>query len=208
MVGGDSEIELSRFQAAFLMADRLHDGQFRKGTEVRYISHLLAVAGIVMEAGGDEDETIAALLHDSAEDQGGEATLAEIRRCFGDRVADIVAECSDTFEEPKPPWKERKVTYIAHLSEASSSTILVSCADKLHNARAILADYRVHGEALWDRFKVGRDGTLWYYRELCRRYRELPASTGLVNELARTLERLERLTRLSEMSTTEKTNSA
>ena len=185
--------ELSRFQRAFLMADRLHRAQFRKGTSVPYVSHLLAVAGIVMENGGDEDEVIAAFLHDSAEDQGGETTLVEIRDCFGDRVAGIVAECSDTFEEPKPPWKERKIAYIARLSAVSGSTLLVSCADKLHNARAILADYRVHGEDLWNRFRGGRDGTLWYYRALCDRYRELSAPAGLVDELARTVDSIDRI---------------
>lgn len=194
MMGGRSGIEYSRFQAAFLMADRLHDRQFRKGTTVPYISHLLGVASLVMEAGGDDDEVIAALLHDSAEDQGGEATLTEIRNRFGDRVADIVAACSDTFEEPKPPWKERKVAYLAHLSEVPASVLLVSCADKLHNVRAILADYRIVGEGLWERFRGGRDGTLWYYRTLCNRYYELSAPARLVSELSSTIETLETLT--------------
>lgn len=207
MMGESSAINLSRFQLAFLMADRLHDGQLRKGTTIPYVSHLLGVASIVMEAGGNDDEVIAALLHDSAEDQGGEATLAEIRNQFGDRVAEIVAACSDTFEEPKPPWKERKMAYLAHLSEVPASALLVSCADKLHNVRAILADYRVHGEELWDRFRGGREGTLWYYRELCSRYRELPAPTELAKELARTFDVLERLT-LPDRSSTNRSKSA
>jgi (p)ppGpp synthase/HD superfamily hydrolase len=155
-----------RFEDALIYATRLHATQTRKGSGVPYISHLLAVAGLVLEAGGDEDHAIAALLHDAAEDQGGLATLAAIRMRFGDAVADIVAACSDTFEEPKPPWHARKRAYLDHLRDAPPAVRLVSCADKLHNARAIAADYRHHGEALWQRFNAGPDDILWYYREL------------------------------------------
>lgn len=181
-------------QAALLMATGLHAGQFRKGTTIPYVSHLFAVASLVMEAGGDEDEIIAALLHDGPEDQGGEKTLAEIRQKFGARVADIVSDCSDTFEEPKPPWEERKKAYIDHLATVSESTLLVSCADKLHNSRAILTDYRMHGEALWDRFRGGRDGTLWYYRELVNCYRRSKQPPVLVEELDRVVSEIESLT--------------
>jgi (p)ppGpp synthase/HD superfamily hydrolase len=162
----------TRFEDALAYATRLHAPQYRKGTRIPYVSHLLAVASLVLEAGGDEDEAIAALLHDGPEDQGGIATLTEIRARFGDRVAAIVAACSDTFEAEKPAWQARKQAYLDHLSEAAPSVLLVSCADKLHNARAILADYRRHGEVLWERFNGGRDDVLWYYRELARTFGE------------------------------------
>jgi len=155
-----------RFEDALLYATRLHATQTRKGNDVPYVAHLLAVASLVLEAGGDEDAAIAALLHDAAEDQGGLETLAEIRSRFGDAVADIVAACSDTFEEPKPPWHARKRAYIAHLRNAPPEVLLVSCADKLHNARAIVTDHRMLGDALWQRFHAGRDDILWYYREV------------------------------------------
>lgn len=158
----------SRFDEALVYASRLHAGQIRKGTDIPYVSHLLAVAGLVLEAGGDEDEAIAALLHDGPEDQGGLATLNDIRVRFGERVGDIVAACSDTFEQEKPPWKARKQAYLDHLLIADDAVRLVSCADKLHNARAILADYRCHGEVLWDRFNAGREDILWYYAALVR----------------------------------------
>ena len=131
-----------QFVSALDYAVRLHDGQMRKGTDIPYVSHLLAVAALVMESGGDQDETIAALLHDAVEDCGGRPVLNEIRSRFGDRVADIVDGCTDAYTEPKPPWKARKEQYLHHLEDASESILLVSNADKLHNARAILTDYR------------------------------------------------------------------
>lgn len=156
-----------RFDDAFVLASGLHRDQKRKGTQTPYVSHLMAVASIALEHGADEDEAIAALLHDAVEDQGGPATLQLIRQRFGDNVAHIVHACSDTDETPKPPWRERKERYIAHAREACASVRLVSTADKLHNARAILADYRTHGAGLWSRFNAGgRDDVLWYYRSL------------------------------------------
>src|SRR5918911_197645 len=152
-----------RFNEAFLYASQLHAEQTRKGTTIPYIAHLMAVTAIVLENGGNEDEAIAALLHDSIEDQGGEATRQEIRRRFGETVVEIVNGCTDAEVIPKPPWRARKEAYIAHLIHASPSVRLVSAADKLHNARAILADYRVLGESLWKRFNGGKEGTLWYY---------------------------------------------
>jgi GTP pyrophosphokinase len=154
----------TRFEEALVLATCLHADQTRKGTAIPYISHLLAVTAIVLEHGGNEDEAIAALLHDSIEDQGGAATREEIRRQFGDRVVEIVDGCTDTDVMPKPPWRERKEAYLAHIIEATGSVRLVSAADKLHNARAILEDYRIIGEALWNRFNGGKEGTLWYYR--------------------------------------------
>lgn len=182
-----------RFDDALTYASTLHRTQRRKGTDIPYVSHLLAVTGLVLEAGGDEDEAIAALLHDGAEDQGGLSTLRAIRERFGDRVGEIVAECSDTFEEKKPAWKERKEAYIAHLAETSPSGLLVSCADKLHNARAILTDYRALGDDLWSRFNAGQDEILWYYRALVDRYGTLSAPARLVAELDRVVGTLEAL---------------
>ena len=153
-----------KFEDALVYAARLHRDQTRKGTGVPYVTHLLAVAGIVGESGGTEDEVISGLLHDAPEDAGGEERLAEVRGRFGGVVADIVAGCTDTYEDPKPPWRARKEAYLDHLAGATPSVRLVSAADKLHNARSVLADHRSVGDDLWERFNGGRDGTLWYYR--------------------------------------------
>jgi (p)ppGpp synthase/HD superfamily hydrolase len=152
------------FESALRYASRLHAGQTRKGSDAPYISHLLAVAAIVLEHGGTEKEAIAALLHDAVEDQGGRETHEEIRRRYGKRVAGIVAACSDTDQSPKPPWRARKETYVERLRSEPYSVRLVVAADKLHNARHLLSSYRVQGEDLWSHFKGGREGTLWYYR--------------------------------------------
>src|SRR5271155_5187018 len=138
-----------RFDRALLYATAAHGAQFRKGTSRPYIAHLLGIASIVLTHGGDEDEAIAALLHDAVEDQGGKPRLREIRKKFGPRVARIVDGCTDADTIPKPPWLERKKSYIRHIRSADSSTCLVSAADKLYNAREILDDYRVHGDRLW-----------------------------------------------------------
>ena len=161
-----------RFEDALVYAAQLHASQTRKGTDIPYISHLMAVASLVIEAGGTEDEAIAALLHDGPEDQGGLPILKEIRDRFGESVGYIVSSCSDTFDQIKPAWHQRKQDYLDHLADADASVRLVSCADKLHNARAILADYRRHGEALWDRFNAGREDIVWYYSELARIFAE------------------------------------
>jgi (p)ppGpp synthase/HD superfamily hydrolase len=155
-----------RFSDALSYAHDLHQAQVRKGTTTPYIGHLLAVAAIVIEAGGDEDQAIAALLHDAVEDQGGQSTLDTIRARFGARVAATVEANSDTDVVPKPPWQARKEAYIAAIPHKSPDALLVSIADKIHNAEAILTDYRAIGEQLWSRFSGGRDGTLWYYRAL------------------------------------------
>jgi (p)ppGpp synthase/HD superfamily hydrolase len=167
----------TRFASAMTYAHDVHQGQFRKGTGVPYIAHVLGVAAIAMEYAASEDEAIGALLHDAAEDGGGEATLAEIRARFGDAVADIVLGCSDSLvEDPedKLPWRDRKENYLAHLENASRSVCLVSAADKLHNVRSIIRDYHEHGEEIWMRFQGRREGTLWYYETvahtLVRRY--------------------------------------
>jgi (p)ppGpp synthase/HD superfamily hydrolase len=173
-----------RFVDALTMAVELHARQSRKGNHLPYVSHLLAVAGLVLEYGGDEDQAIAALLHDGPEDQGGEATLDRIRARFGDRVATIVAACSDTFETPKPEWRPRKEAYIAHLGGVGREVGLVSLADKVHNARTIVADLRASGPVALDRFTGGRDGTLWYYATVGRRLSELVPGP-LADELVR-----------------------
>jgi len=182
----------TRFQEALCLACDLHARQARKGTQVPYVAHLLAVASIALEHGANEDEAIAALLHDAVEDQGGAQTAALIRERFGDTVANIVLACSDTDMVPKPPWRERKRAYIAHVRQAPASVRLISASDKLHNARSILADYRVHREALWQRFSGGREGTLWYYRELVEAFTS-HGERPLVNELARIVAEIERL---------------
>jgi (p)ppGpp synthase/HD superfamily hydrolase len=183
-----------RFTQALILATELHAIQVRKGTTTPYISHLLGVTSIVLEHGGDEDEAISALLHDAVEDQGGAATLERIRGQFGDRVAAIVEGCTDTQQTPKPPWKERKETYLEHLRHASASVRLVSAADKLHNARAILTDLHTHGNALWSRFSGGQDGVLWYYRNLADTFQS-QSSNPLTTELNRTVTAIETLTR-------------
>jgi GTP pyrophosphokinase len=126
----------------------------------------MGVASLVLEAGGDEDLAIAALLHDVVEDCGGAPMLKEVRRRFGQRVAKVVDGCTDADTYPKPPWRERKEQYLRHLKTADADTRLVSAADKLNNVRSILSDYRAVGESVWSRFKGGREGTLWYYRTL------------------------------------------
>jgi (p)ppGpp synthase/HD superfamily hydrolase len=179
----------ARFEAAMVYAHQVHHNQRRKGTGIPYIAHVLGVAALAIEYGATEDEAIAALLHDAAEDGGGEATLAEIRARFGDAVADIVLGCSDSLvEDPedKLPWRERKENYLAHLEHASTSVCLVSGADKLHNVRSIMRDYREHGDEIWERFQGRRDGTLWYYETvadtLLRRYRA-PLARDLQDEV-------------------------
>jgi (p)ppGpp synthase/HD superfamily hydrolase len=181
-----------RFDAGMATASRLHRLQARKGTNIAYLSHLLAVAATALENGATEDEAIAALLHDAIEDQGGASTERAIREQFGDEVAAIVRGCTDTDVEPKPPWRLRKEDYITHIRRASPSVRLVSACDKLHNARSILDDYRHLGDAVWSRFRGGKDGTLWYYRALVTAFQEA-GSSRLVEELDRTVGELERL---------------
>ncbi len=183
---------LTRFEEALVFACRLHAGQRRKGKEVPYIAHLLGVASLALEYDAGEDEAIAALLHDAVEDQGGAATRAEIARRFGETVAAIVDGCTDADVVPKPPWAARKQAYVARLSTATPSVRLVVAADKLYNARAILADYRLLGEGLWARFTGGRAGSLWYYRAVADALRTVDDSP-LVAELNRVVTELEGL---------------
>lgn len=179
-----------RFLRAFLFAADKHAGQTRKASTIPYIAHLMGVASLVLESGGDEDLAIAALLHDVVEDCGGAPMLREVRRRFGTRVAKIVEGCTDTDVTPKPPWRERKEWYIRHLRSADADTRLVSAADKLNNVRSILTDYREVRESIWARFKGGREGTIWYYRALRDEFlRRKP--TRVTRELALAVDELE-----------------
>lgn len=156
----------SRYADAFAYAEELHREQRRKGTGIPYISHLMIVSAMILEHGGSEDQAIAGLLHDAAEDQGATTVLHEIRRRYGQDVARMVEETSDSFEEPKPPWRARKEAYLDGIATKSPDALLVSLADKVHNAESIAQDVEVSGPTVWGRFTAGRDGTLWYYREL------------------------------------------
>ncbi|MDY6834239.1 MAG: HD domain-containing protein [Chloroflexota bacterium] len=178
-----------RFDQALSFASRLHSKQVRKSSDIPYIAHLLAVTALVIEDGGGEDEAIAALLHDAVEDQGGGTTREEIRRRFGDRVVAIVDGCSDAETMPKPPWRERKERFIASLYDASAEVIRVTAADKLHNARALCMEYDTNGDAIWDRFKGGRNGTLWYYSESTKVLSDR-SDSQLVRELVRVVDEL------------------
>jgi (p)ppGpp synthase/HD superfamily hydrolase len=182
-IGQPSRQLTARFREALWFAAFLHADQIRKGTDIPYVAHLLAVAVLVLEHGGGEDQAIAALLHDSAEDQGGALVLDQIRDRFGVKVASIVEACSDTTVVPKPPWRERKERYIEHLADVSNDVLLVSLADKVHNARAILADYKRIGDALWDRFQGKKDGTLWYYEALVEAFANRGTWPELLAEL-------------------------
>ncbi len=184
-------MELShRFIEALAYAAGLHAGQRRKISGAPYAAHLLSVAATVLEHGGGEDEAIAALLHDAVEDQGGLATRAIIAERFGEQVARIVDGCSDCHTAPKPPWRERKERYITHMRQAASSVRLIAAADKLHNARSLLADHRRLGDAMWQHFRGGRDGTLWYYRAVVDALRASD-ERPIVDELARAVAELE-----------------
>ena len=184
-----------RFDRALLYATHVHGGQLRVGTSTPYVAHLLAVGATVLEYGGSEDMAIAGLLHDAVEDQGGEARLADIRNRFGDRVADIVRACSDstTANQLKQDWHLRKTRYLDHLNTMEKETLLVSLADKIHNARSILRDLRKPeiGASIWKRFKPSKAETLWYYRELAKAFQKLLPGQ-LADELAEIVDVLER----------------
>jgi (p)ppGpp synthase/HD superfamily hydrolase len=188
-----------RLQRAFRYAAEKHAGQTRKQTAVPYLSHLMAVASLVLEAGGDEDMAIAALLHDVVEDCGGMPRLREVRKKFGPRVARIVEGCTDSFGEPKGVWIERKKDYLREVKHADAETRLVSASDKLHNVRTILSDYRRDGEAIWSRFSGKKDGTLWYYRALSDEYRRRGANR-ITRELELAVAELERVVHETSLS--------
>jgi len=175
-----------RFTDAVAYAAELHANQARKASSIPYMTHLLAVCSLVLEDGGTEDEAIAALLHDGPEDQGGQPILDEIGRRFGATVADMVDGLSDTLEDPKPPWHERKAAYLVRLREEPGSVLRVSLADKLHNLRSIAVD----GDGVWDRFNAAKPEQAWYFRELLAIFdarlgesRNLPEFRRLVAEV-------------------------
>lgn len=182
----------TRLADAASLATHIHADQLRKGTDIPYVSHLLAVTAIVLEHGGDEDQACAGLLHDAIED-GGIEWEAVIQDRFGPRVAAIVRACTDADIQPKPPWRARKQAYLDHLESADADTLLVSASDKLHNARAIVSDLVTHGSAMFVRFNAGQAGTLWYYDALATVFarrlpgplsRELTEAVGRMTELA------------------------
>jgi (p)ppGpp synthase/HD superfamily hydrolase len=183
-----------QFEKALLYATRIHRGQLRKKSKIPYIAHILGVTAISLEYGADETEAIGALLHDAVEDCGGAKRLRDIERKFGKAAARIVDGCTDTDQIPKPPWRERKEKYIAHLDKASAATRLVSASDKLHNARAILRNLREEGDELWSRFNGGKEGTLWYYRSIVTAFRK-HGKNELVDELQRVVSEIEALAR-------------
>lgn len=172
----------SRFEQALIYATQLHANQVRKCGNIPYISHLLSVTALILEDGGDEEEAIAGLLHDAVEDRGGIKTREAILRQFGERVVRIVDGCTEPYLEPKPPWRDRKLQYIEQMRHASSSVLRVSMADKLHNARSILADWHREGDTVWDKFNGGKEGTLWFYRSLLEIY-EKATDSFLMEEL-------------------------
>lgn len=185
------------FDRAVQYANRIHADQTRKGTDVPYMTHLLGVASLVLENGAQsEAEVIGALLHDAAEDQGGRPRLENIREQFGEQVAHIVDACTDSYDNPKPPWRPRKEAYVTHVRERvergrDEPALRVSLADKLHNTRAIIADVRESGDALFERFSGKKDGTTWYYAALVEAFRGFP--NRMVGELEREVTELRRL---------------
>ncbi len=182
----------SRFTEALVFAAELHARQVRKLTGEPYLAHLLRVAGIALEHGADEDEAIAALLHDAIEDQGGPIARQAIQRRFGTRVAEIVEGCTDTDQTPKPPWRRRKEAYLARLALASPSVRLVSAADKLDNVRSLIEAYRRMGETVWQHFRGGREGSLWYFRSVLEVEKQA-GTNQIVEELDRAVSELHRV---------------
>jgi (p)ppGpp synthase/HD superfamily hydrolase len=182
----------NRFEDALVYATELHSGQNRKRSQVPYIAHLLGVTSLVLEDGGDEDEAIAALLHDAVEDQGGLKTLEAIRERYGEHVAMIVSACTDSFTEPKPPWRERKESYLEILRQADPSVQRVSLADKVYNAHSTLRDVQIEGQAAWSKFKQGKQGALWYYHAIIEAL-DSRSTSYLLTELKEIVAELEQL---------------
>jgi GTP pyrophosphokinase len=181
----------TRFDEAFAYAHAAHQAQLRKNTPVPYLAHLMGVASIVLDDEGTEHEAIAAVLHDAAEDAGGRERLEDIRARFGEAVATIVEDCTDSWTQPKEPWAERKKKYVEHARSLGPSSLRVSAADKVHNAYAILRDLRNVGDAVWEHFSAEPDDILAYYQGLVRAYREAGGGR-LVDELERIVRGIER----------------
>lgn len=185
-----------KFELALVYATRLHAKQIRKVDGTPYIAHLLSVAALILEAGGNETEAIAGLLHDSLEDQGGPQTQVEISQQFGAEVLEIIKGCTESEELPKPPWMERKQRYLYQLQNASPSVRLVSLADKLHNARSLLASLHQHGEEVWTYFPVGKESSLWFYQALLPIYRTTNHNS-MVQEFERVLFELQSISSIN-----------
>ena len=185
-----------RFADAFAFCRKIHFDQGAKGKETPYIAHLLGVTGLVLEDGGDEDEAIAALLHDSLEDQPERVSSDDIRQRFGDRVLNLVRDCTDTPEDysggEKSLWKPRKEAYLQHLRINPNR---VALADKLHNARQLLADYRLVGEQVWKRFNAGKEDQLWFYQEVVETFKAGGAIGFMLRELEETVASIVKLAR-------------
>jgi (p)ppGpp synthase/HD superfamily hydrolase len=188
----DAAVLTGSFQDALVYAAQVHEGHARKGgAQIPYLAHLMSVAALVLENGGDEEQAIAALLHDAIEDQGDRTSAAELRDRFGERVARIVEACSDTDQRPKPPWLGRKQAYIDRMQDEPDEVLLVVLADKVHNARSTVGDLRAHGSATWRKFGGTVEQQLWYYRSLSELFsRRLPGPladelTALVGEIER-----------------------
>ena len=185
----------SRFLDAMNYANKHHANQTRKASNIAYISHPIGVAGLIIEARGDEDQAIGGLLHDVAEDCGGEPRLKEIKKKFGPRVEAIVRGCSDSItarEEDKAPWRERKDAHINHLYSATDDILLVTAADKLHNARAIVTDLDLVGEKLWERFNSSPDDIIWYYESVYKALKLGAVTSILLSPLSRSIEAMKR----------------
>ncbi len=182
-----------RFEEALIFALSLHSGQTRKGTDIPYAAHLLSAAALVIEDGGTEDEAISALLHDAVEDRGGEKILEQIKEKFGNNAARMVEACSDTKVFPKPPWRERKERFLEKLKEAPQDVLRIVAADKLHNVRSIIMDFRAMGDELWGRFSGKKEGTLWYYRTCAEIVKSRMTNSQLAEELYQSVKHLERM---------------
>jgi (p)ppGpp synthase/HD superfamily hydrolase len=189
----DAAVLTGSFQDALVYAAQVHEGHARKGgAQIPYLAHLMSVAALVLENGGDEEQAIAALLHDAIEDQGDRTSAAELRDRFGERVARIVEACSDTDQRPKPPWLGRKQAYIDRMQDEPDEVLLVVLADKVHNARSTVGDLRAHGSATWRKFGGTVEQQLWYYRSLSELFsRRLPGP--LADELTALVDEIERL---------------
>ncbi len=186
-----------RFKSALEMAFHFHRTQTRKQSQIPYFAHLMSVTALVLENGGSENQAIAALLHDAVEDQGGKPTLKKIKDKFGAEVADIVDGCTDAYTNPKPPWKERKLAYLEKLKSKPDTILLVSLADKVHNARTILRDLHLEGDNVWNKFNGGKSGTLWYYQSLANFFDTTQFPT-LKKELRQLIEEIITLANLME----------
>ena len=159
-----------KYKKALDFAYKLHFDQNRKKTKIPYFTHLVSVSNHVIEGGGTTDEAIGGLLHDAVEDQGGLKTLKKIRKLFGNKVAQIVNECSDTIVVPKPPWLTRKKKYLSDIKKKSQSSMFVSLCDKLHNGTSIVNDYKRKGKKVWTRFTAKPKQVAWYYEGLYKEF--------------------------------------